>query len=466
MQIPILSGIWTDARADFRSEYPRNLIPIVAATGINTSYLRPADGIVAQGTGPGVSRGGIEWDGVLYRVLGQKLCRIDAAGAVTVLGDIPGSDRVTMTYSFDYLAIAANGGLYLYDGSTLAQNADPDLGTVLDVIWVDGYFLTTDGEFLVITELNNPFAVDPFKYGSSEVDPDPVKAIVKLRNEVYALNRHTVEVFQNTGQTGFPFERVPGAQLQRGAIGTHCVTVFLEQIAFLGSGQNEAPGVWLGGNGNTAKISTREVDLILAEYTEAELATAFFETRVDRNYQHLLMHLPRKTLVYDGAASQVLSEPVWFCLSTSLDGSTPWRSQSLVWAYNRWNTADTTSAALGYLTDTVSTQWGQTVGWQFQTAIIYNDSRGAIVHTLELVALPGRVALGEDPRISTQYSLDGVTWSQPKWIAAGKIGDRAKRLQWLQQGAFRNWRVQRFAGTSDAYLSVARLEAQLEGLAW
>jgi hypothetical protein len=30
MQIPILNGVWTDARADFRSEYPRNLIPVVA----------------------------------------------------------------------------------------------------------------------------------------------------------------------------------------------------------------------------------------------------------------------------------------------------------------------------------------------------------------------------------------------------------------------------------------------------
>jgi hypothetical protein len=71
------------------------------------------------------------------------------------------------------------------------------------VVWVDGYFMTTDGEFLVITELNNPFAVDPLKYGSSEADPDPVKSLLKLRNEVYALNRHTIEVFDNTGRRAF-----------------------------------------------------------------------------------------------------------------------------------------------------------------------------------------------------------------------------------------------------------------------
>jgi len=28
----------------------------------------------------------------------------------------------------------------------------------------------------------------------SEVDPDPIVGLIKLRNEVYVLNRHTIEV--------------------------------------------------------------------------------------------------------------------------------------------------------------------------------------------------------------------------------------------------------------------------------
>jgi hypothetical protein len=57
----------------------------------------------------------------------------------------------------------------------------------------------------VVTELSNPLAVNPLKYGSSEVDPDPVVALIKLRNEVYALNRNTIEVFDNVGGELFPF---------------------------------------------------------------------------------------------------------------------------------------------------------------------------------------------------------------------------------------------------------------------
>ena len=50
----------------------------------------------------------------------------------------------------------------------------------------------------------------------------------------------------------------------RGAVGAHAAAVFMEQIAFLGGGRNEAPAVWLGSNGVTQKISTREIEQILS----------------------------------------------------------------------------------------------------------------------------------------------------------------------------------------------------------
>ena len=465
-QIPILSGVYTDSKADFRVDYPLNMIPVAQAQGINTGYLRPADGIVQVGTGPGLDRGGIEWNNVHYRVMGTNLVSIAESGAVTVIGSIPGADRVIMVYSFDYLAIAANGGLYLYDGATIAQVTDPDLGTVLDVIWVDGYFMTTDGEFLVITELNNPFAVDPLKYGSSEIDPDPVVGLIKLRNEVYAVNRHTIECFQNVGTTGFPFERIQGAQITRGSVGVNANCVFLDQIAFVGSGVGETNSVWLGVNGNSVKIATREIDTVLQQYTETQLSEVFMEVRTDKDNRRLLIHLPDKTLVYDGSTSAALGQPVWYILSSSLSGTGQYRSSKLVYVYNRYYTCDTQTAAIGYLSDSVSTHWGNKIGWSFATQILYNEGRGVIVHDLELVALTGRVALGLDPTISTQYSDDGVTYSQHKFIRAGTIGDRAKRLVWMQQGAMRHWRIQRFSGDSDAFLSFARLEARLEPLAW
>jgi hypothetical protein len=466
MQIPILNGIFTDASPDFRTSYPKNMVPVPKSTGISAGYLRPAEGVVELGTGPGINRGGVYWKGYLYRVMGTKLVSIASDNTVTEIGDVGGTDRVTFDYGFTYLAIASNNNLFLYDGTTLTQVTDPDLGTVLDVVWVDGYYMTTDGEFLVVTDLSDPFAVNPLKYGSSEADPDPINALLKLRNEVYALNRNTIEVFDNVGATGFPFQRIAGAQIQKGCVGTHACCVFMENIAFLGGGRNEAPSVYLGANGNAQKIATREIEEILQEYTETELSQSFLEERIDSAHMHLIIHLPRHTLVFDGAATQALSAPVWFTLSSALTGQAKWNADTCIWAFDRWNVAHASTTQFGYLDSTVSTHWGNVVGWEFGTLIVYNNGQGAIFHDIELVSLTGSTAFGVDPTIWTQYSVDGDTWSVEKPIRAGKTGERNKRLMWFQQGHMRNMRMQRFRGTSDAHVAVAALEARVEPLAF
>jgi hypothetical protein len=467
-QIPIVNGIYTDNGPDFRTSYPVNMIPVPKSNGISEGFLRPADGLVANGTGPGIDRGGINWNGICYRVMGSKLVTVSSTGVITILGDVESNGKlVTLDYSFDLLAIASNDKLWYYSPSTgLVQVTDPDLGIVLDVVWVDGYFMTTDGEFLVVTELSDPTQVNPLKYGSSEIDPDPVVALLKLRNEVYALNRNTIEVYDNVGGDLFPFQRIEGAQIEKGVVGTHACCVYLENIAYLGSGFNEAPGVYLGANAKANKISTQEIDQILLEFTEEQLSTVKIEARNDRAHEHLYIHLPDRTLVFDGAASQELQQPVWFTLTSSLVGLSKYRAQNLVWCYDRWLVGDPTSTSVGYMVKNISTHYGQKVRWEFGTTIVYNEGRGAIIQNLELVGLTGAAAYGIDPTINTSYSTDGETWSQQKFINAGKTGQRAKRLVWFQQGWMRNWRIQRFQGTSDAHMSFARLEAAIEPLAY
>jgi len=465
-QIQILNGIYTDNGPDLRTSYPVNMVPVPKQSGISAGFLRPGDGIVANGTGPGIDRGGINWNGVCYRVMGTKLVTVASNGAVTVLGDVGGpvNTLVTMDYSFDRLAIASGGRLYYW--VAIAQVTDPDLGVVLDVVWVDGYFMTTDGTSLIVTELADPLAVNPLKYGSSEVDPDPVVALLKLRNEIYALNRNTIEVFDNVGGDFFPFQRVDGAQIQKGVIGTFGCCVFIETVAFLGSGRNEAPGIYLGANATATKISTQEIDELLQTYTEAQLAVVKMEARNDKAHEHLYVHLPDKTLVYDAAASQEMQTQVWFTLTTSTVGFSQYRARNLVWAYDKWLVGDPQSSAIGYLVDNIGTHWGQIVRWEFGTIIVYNEGNGAIFNKLELVSLTGRVALGIDPIITTSYSVDGMAWSQDRPLRVGTTGNTTKRLAWFQQGHMRNWRIQRFRGDSQAHLSFARLEAQLEPLAY
>jgi len=466
MQIPIIQGVFTDSGPDIRRAYPVNLVPTILPNGLSNGYLRPAEGIVqfTSASFPGVDRGGINWNGYCYRVLGDTLYRIEADGSATSIGNVGPGANCTFDYSFDRLAIASGGNLYYYDGISLVQVTDPDLGIVVDFCWVDGYFFTTDGEFLVVTELSDPTQVNPLKYASSEADPDPVLAIVKLRNEVHVLNRNTIEVFDNIGGDFFPFQRLEGAQVQKGSVGTHSCCVFMDRIAFLGGGRNEAPAIYMAASGQTQKLSSNEVDQIIGEFTEAQLSQIILESRKAKDHEFLYVHLPNQTLVFDGIASQQAGQPVWFVLSSSLSGLSHFRGRNFVYCYDKWICGDTTFGRVGYLDEDVGSHWGERVRWECSTPIVYNESNGGIFHELELVSLTGRTEFGIDTQIWTDYSTDGLSWSQPRYIAVGTSGETRKRLVWRRQGFMRNFRMQRFQGTTDARISIARLEARIEPL--
>jgi len=464
MQVPVLSGVFADERANYNDSYPVNMVPVIAQTGVSNGYLRVADGAERLGAGVGTPRGGFNWNGELYRVSGTKLVKIASDGSHVVLGDVGAGGRVTFACSFDRLAVSSGGRLYYWDGATLDQVVDSDLGTSLTVVWIDGYFMSTDGEYIVVTELGNPMSVNPLKYGSSEIDPDPIVAVLKLRNEAVAVNRYTLEFFNDVGGANFPFQRIEGAQVQKGALGANCACVYMDMVALLGSGHNEAPGLHLAANGTTTKISTHAIDSLLEKYTEAELTSAVLETHAFQASPQLWVRLPDRTLVYDATASQAVGSPVWFQFTSARDGFERYRVVDPVWCYDAWCVCDAEDGAFGRSTPDSARHFGDVVRWEFSAMAVYNEGRGALWRQLELVCLPGRVEEDDDPVVSTSYTLDGEAWSQDRPIRAGKRGDRMRRLVWFQQGFMRNWRVQRFTGDSRARIAVSRLEVQLEAL--
>lgn len=464
MQIPVLNGIYADQVADFRTAYPRNLVPVPKSQGISQGYLRPADGLTLYATGQGQDRGGINWSGSCYRVSGSSLVKVNAGGSVDVLGALAGTEVVAMDYSFDRLAVAAGGTLWYWDGTALTQVSDPDIGLVLDVVFVDGYFVTHDGTSLVVTDLNNATSVNPLRYGSSESDPDAVMRVLKVRGELIAVNRYTIEAFVNVGGNFFPFQRNPGALVSRGAIGRRAACVFEDAVAFVGGGRGEPPSVFIATNGSSAPIATQEIDTIMRGYTEVQLADVVVEAQSDKQHRRVLVHLPDKTLVYDLAASKALEQPVWYTLDSGNLTPEQYRARGLVWCYDRYIAGDPTGPNISALTNAEAHHFGQAIGWDFGVLMLYNEGLGAIVNDLELITLPGRVAMGADPTVWTSYSLDGETWSIERAVSAGRQGERNKRLQWRRQGNMNLYRTQRFRGTSDAFMSIARLEAGVEPL--
>ena len=465
MQIPILNGIFTDILPDVRISYPRNLVPIYTPQGASNGYLRPADGIIEIADTRGIDRAGILWENTHYRVSGDALISVSDTGVITSIGPV-GDNRkfATLFPSFDYLGITSNLDFFLYDGTTLTEVTDPDLGDPIDHIWIDGYFMLTDGEFVVVTELDDPFSVLPFKYASSEVSPDPIVAIQKVHNEAYIINRFSIEIFENIGGSGFPFQRIEGAHNEQGAVGTKACCVFNDDVFMIGGSENEAVAFWVVNRGNSTKLSTREIDKVLDDYEESVLADILVEPKSEKGQEQIYIHLPDRTLVYDITVSKQLPDQAWFILNSGQNETDKYRARNMVYVNNEFWVGDTQTTKIGKLTDALGEHWGDPVTWQFGITIIYNEALGAIFHELELISLSHETTKSLNSTITTEYSDDGNIWSIGRDITTQTPDGRNKNLTWLAQGSMRNWRIQRFRGTSASRLSFIRLEARLEGL--
>jgi hypothetical protein len=459
-QVPLLSGIKATERADFSLSYPVNLEPVPLETGISKGHLRSTAGATTLSTGPGLDRGGIVWNGAMYRVMGSKLVTVSLVGVVTILGEVGAGAGVKFERFDAYLAVRSGTALYYWNGITLVQVTDPDLGACLDIARLKGQLFSTDGKYIIATQLSDPTQVDPLKYGAAESDPDAITGLLATRNELYACGQFTVDVFSYSGGTGFPLQLSEGATIPYGVCGALAKVNFAQTFAFVGSAEGEALGVWLAGAGTAAKLSTRAIDDILAK--ELNPAAIVLEKRVSRDEQRLFIHLSERTLVYLQTASVAAQQAVWYEARSGLGMDKAYRPRNGVLLDGKVIVGDVETSALAVLDEGVATHFGEAVGWRFDTLLLYNSAKAAIVHTLELIGLPGRASGA--PIAYLSFTEDGETWTQERANRLGVRGERAKRTQWSSHKRFRNYMGCRFRGDSDGLAGWAALEAETEAL--
>ncbi len=442
MQAPIMSGT-TVKDGEFVKSYPINLEARAMDSGVSKGQLVTTRGTKPFGTGPGKDRGGIVWNGMHYRVMGSKLVSVSATGAVTTLADV-GDDAslAGLDYGFGRLAIRSSQRLFYWDGTTLTDVTDPDLGVVLDMLWMDGYYVTTDGTYVVLTDLSDPTSVDPLRYGSAEEDPDPITGLLKYREELYVIGRNTIQVMQNTGGNGFPFSVANGAMIPTGAVSASAkCMVGGDGFAFVGSPRNEPIAVYYY-NGSLNRLSDTEIDDILAEEAQPELIQV--ECRAFSGERQILVHLAGKTLMVPLATSDAAGAATWSILHSGY--FEPYRPRRAVFANGVHVVGDAASNALGVLSERESEHFGIATDWQFDSALMF-DAGGMHLSQVELT--------GQFPTVKNaifcSITRDGVQWSRE--VSRVLSGRRDERVLWnpnvdlYAMGAFR------FRGRSKVAIS-------------
>jgi len=408
--IPIINGDKTKSDVDYFDAMPVNMIAVQRDVLGSTGFLYSHDGVDLLATGQGIDRGALynERMGKHLRVSGEKLVNV-VGGTASVIGDIPGADYVSMDYSFNSVGIVAAGRMFLYSGTALTEVTDPDLGSPISMCWIDGYYFMTDGENLYHTDITNEASIDPLKFATSELSPDPTLAVGRTQdNLVVVFNRYTTEYFINEANEQFAFSRLNQKAVSVGIVGTHCWCEMGGDIYILGGAKKAQVSLMILGAGQAVSVSTRSVDKVIASYTETQLARCKIECRVEHGDELIYVHLPDDTLCFNNAIAKKFGlNSAWSYLKS---GQNEWRCINGVRdpLQNKWVYGDKIDNKIGALNSSSAAQYGEPVHSEFYTPLIPIESLS--INSIEINTIPGFSVTDESLFVST--TRDGHYYSQ------------------------------------------------------
>lgn len=400
-------------------------------------------------------------NGQLFVVSGDTVYRLDSDFEETEIG--------TLNSSTGAVGMADNGtSLVIVDGTdgyvvTLSNGAfaeitDPDFPGATQVFYQDGYFIfikPDSGQFFISSLNGTDF--DALDIATSEGNPDNIIAGISVNREVWLFNAITTEVFYNSGNADFPFERVQGAFVEQGCAARGSVVRVGTSVCWLGR-NDKGTGIVYRANGyNPQRISTHAVELAIQGYGDISDAVAYSYQQNGHDFYVLNFSSANTTWVYD------LSTGQWHERTYTSDGAqSRHRGNCYAFAYDTHVIGDFENGKIYQLSHDVYTDDGAVITRQRVAPHVTSGLRRIFYNSFQLDIETGTgldgTGQGTDPKVILQFSDDGGhSWSNEKWADIGKIGRRSTRVVWRRLGMSRD-RVFRITITDPVKITIIGAE--------
>lgn len=245
----------------------------------------------------GVTRGMFNLDDTtLYVVTGSRINSVNTSGTATDLGELATTGTAYMARNRKspnaQVAIVTSDGLFrlIEDGVVSTPSVDVDIPTFNSVCGIDGYFIFTcaNGEWF-ISSIDEGATIDELEFAQANKNPDAAVRGIVRGSDVLICGPLSIEAFQNTGQTDFPFERVTtiamGVAYAPAMVQVAAVVdgTMQDVVIFPGNNSDGAfAGVMMMAGYQPQKISTPDVDrAIRGEPTKSSIRGF---TRIDNGH--------------------------------------------------------------------------------------------------------------------------------------------------------------------------------------
>lgn len=442
VQIPFIGGAYKGPSSDVNAQRCVNLYPELDQLHAKTvAALYPTPGLKTWvDTGAEVEVRGLQVMGnKLYAVVGATLYEINNVGTATSKGTINTSTGIVqMATDGNELMIIDGSSGYVYQDGALAGITDAGFPIPGSLTYQDGYFIVTSkgtDEFFISAE-NDATSWDALDFGTAGGAPDNVLEILMDHRELWVFGSESTEVFYNSGNADFPFERVPGAFLEVGIGAVNSAfkednTVFwLDHRGFVIRAVGYAPKI----------ISTRHIEFQIAQYATTSDAVGLAHTYKGHTFYVLTFPAERVTWVYD-TATQLWHERASFPRDRR-GNYHRWRANCYAQFAGKHIVGDFENGKLYELDRDTYKDNGEVIPRIRAAQVIHKDRRRLFFNLLEIEFEAG-VGLvtgqGSDPQVMLEWSDDGGhTWSNEHWVTIGKIGAYKNRARWKRMGRSRN----------------------------
>ncbi|MGI9297839.1 MAG: packaged DNA stabilization protein [Gammaproteobacteria bacterium] len=349
----------------------------------------------------------------------------------------------------------ADNGLQLMvvDGAsgyilTLATNAlqtitDPDFPATTRVAFLDGYFVfffPGTGRF-GITALLDGFTIDPLDFATAEGSPDNIVSILADHRELWIAGTRSIEVWFNSGDVDFPFDRIQGAFIEYGCGAAESLVNLDNTVYWLGSEERGQHIVWRADGYQPIRVSTHAVEFAIASYSEISRANARAYAHWQEGHAYYVLTFDEATWVYD-VASRLWHERA----SLTNEGLlTRHRVATHTVGLGENLVGDIEDGRIYALDLDTFTEDGREIIRLRRCPHFAGEELQRLFHhwfQLDLetgVGLDGSPPIGADPRLVLRFSDDGGhTWSNEKEARIGKLGEFKFRAFWNRLGTSRD----------------------------
>lgn len=391
-----------------------------------------------------------DFDGFDYLIIGNTFYRTDGV-TLTSLGTINSTlGRCWVIFNDNNDAMISDGSQgYVWNGTSIATIATPDNVRVGPLAYQGGWgiFPVPGTGQWYITAINDFDNVDALDFATAEAYPDPLVRIFIDHNQALLCGTRTIEVWQLTGASDFPFQPLTNSQIQRGLAAKCAIVAEDNTTAFVGDDRV----VYRLEGYRPVRLSTGPIERAILEVSQASMDDCEAFSYTSGGQKFLVFRFPDElTIQYN------LATGFWnFCETF---GALDWKLLGSAGGYSKWFSTPTGIVAID---ETLNRDEGEIIRRLARGAPGDANGMDLAVTKFELDCEVGRSAVTDTAEVMLRFAPDGETFGNIRTRSMGATGHYAHRVVWRGLGQGRRPTIE-VSCTDDVRFTIMAALAEVE----